>query len=296
MSAKRFLVMGAGEVGYHLAESLARDGHKVTVIELDKAKAERIKDQLDITVIQGNGAHRSSLEGAGVAESDLYMAVTSSDEANLIAAVLAEHLGAERSVVRVGSAEEVIIDRRIYEQVFGVDLLLSTQLLTTTRILNTIRGHNTMAVEYLAEGKVQLRKLHLDSDSPLVEKPLKEVDIPKGSLIAAIFRGEEAIIPSGEDRAEPGDDVLILGRADVISTTERLVSRAREEIGRVVIAGGGATAMSIAGILESLEVDVKIIEIERPRAEMLAQRFPDFEVLLGDCTDEALLRSERVGK
>lgn len=295
MTAKRFLVMGAGEVGFHLAESLSRDGHDVTVIELDPAKSERIKDQLDVTVIHGNGAHRSVLQGAEVGRCDLFMAVSSSDEANLIAAVLAEHLGARRSVVRVGSAEEVITDRRIYEQVFGVDLLLSTQLLTTTRILNTIRGHNTMAVEHLAEGKVQVRKLHLDADSPLVEKPLKDVEIPKGSLIAAIFRGDEAIIPSGDDRAEPGDDVLILGRTDVIATTERLVARAREEIGGVVIAGGGATAESIVAILESLDVDLKLIEIERPRAEALARRFPRVEVLLGDCTDEALLRAERVG-
>lgn len=296
MASKRFLVMGAGEVGFHLAESLSRDGRDVTVIELDPVKAERMRDQLDVTVIQGNGAHRSVLEGAGAGRAELFMAVSSSDEANLIAAVLAEHLGAQRSVVRVGSAEEVITDRRIYEQVFGVDLLLSTQLLTTTRILNTIRGHNTMAVEYLAEGKVQLRKVHLDADSPLVEKPLREIEIPKGSLIVAIFRGDEAIIPSGDDSAEPGDDVLILGRTDVISTTERLVSRARKKIGSVVVAGGGATAVSIAGILASLGVDIKIIEIDRARAETLAQRFPTIEVLLGDCTDEALLRAERVGK
>ena len=89
------------------------------------------------------------------------MAVSSSDEANLAASLLAKSLGARRTVVRVGAADELITHRQVYEDVFGVDLLMSTQLLTTTRILNLIRGHNTVAVEYFAGGKVQLRKIHL---------------------------------------------------------------------------------------------------------------------------------------
>lgn len=296
MTHRRYLVMGAGEVGFHLAQSLSREGHQVTVIELDPVKAERVTDQLDANIINGNGAHRSVLEAAGAAECDLFMAVSSSDEANLIAAMLAEHLGADRSVVRVGSSEEVITDRRIYEEVFGVDLLLSTQLLTTTRVLNKIRGHNTVAVEYLADGKVQLRKTHLEANSPLVQQPLKEVALPKGSLIAAFFRGAEAIIPSGEDKAEVGDDALLLGKTDVIGPAERMITQCPVELGMVVIAGSGQTGRAVARALAPLEVEVKMIEIDRQRAEQLASRFPRFEILHGDCTDETLLRAERIGR
>lgn len=296
MTPRRYLVMGAGEVGFHLAQSLSNEGHQVTVIELDELKAERVADQLDANIINGNGAHRSVLEAAGAGDSDLFMAVSSSDEANLVAAMLARHLGANRTVVRVGSADEVINDRRIYEEVFGVDLLLSTQLLTTTRVLNKIRGHNTMAVEYLADGKVQLRKTHLDADSPLVRHPLKNIDLPDGSLIAAFFRGDEAIIPSGEDKAEPGDDALILGKADVIGTSERAVTDCPVKLGSVVIAGGGLTGRAVARALETLDVSVKMIEIDRQRADNLASQFPSFEILHGDCTDENLLRAERIGR
>ena len=143
MTPRRYLVMGAGEVGFHLAQSLSRNGHQVTVIELDVAKSERVADLLDANIINGNGSHRSVLESAGAADCDLFMAVSSSDEANLVAAMLARHLGAPRTVVRVSGAEEVIIDRSTYEKAFGVDLLLSTQLLTTIRVLN--KTHSSRA-------------------------------------------------------------------------------------------------------------------------------------------------------
>lgn len=294
MKPRRYLVMGVGEVGFHLVKSLSEEGHEVAAIELDPGKVDRVKDHLDASIVIGNGAHRSVLEAVGASRCDLFMAVSSSDEANLVAATLAEHLGAKRSVVRVGSAEDVIRDRKIYEDVLGVDLLLSTQLLTTTRILNKIRGHNTMGVEYLAGGKVQLRKIHLDENSLLVQNPLKEVELPGNSLIVAYFRGDDAIIPDGDTRAKPGDDALVLGKSDVIGPAERMVSQCPEDPGSVVIAGGGATAVSIAQVLQDLDISVKIIESERQRAQYLSQKLPSCEVLLGDATDEALLRAERV--
>ena len=204
MERRRYVVMGAGEVGYHLARSLSQEDHDVVVIDRDPARVERIGEELDVLVVQGNGAHLPVLEQAGVGRADLFMAVASSDEANLSASLLAKRLGAERSVVRVGAADEVISHRQVYEEVFRVDLLMSTQILTTNRILNLIRGHNTVAVETFAGGKVQLRKIHLREGSPLTEKPLKDVNLPADTLVVALFRGEELIIPGGGDRAGRG--------------------------------------------------------------------------------------------
>lgn len=296
MRQKKYVVMGAGEVGFHLARSLSNDGHEVTVIELDPAKQERIEEELDVLVIRGNGSHPPVLKAAGVASCDLFMAVSSSDEANLAAAVIAKGMGAERTVVRVGVAEEVITDRQLYEELFGADLVLSTQLLTTTRVLNEIRGYNTVAVEYLANGKVQLRKIHLDGQSPLTHKPLRDVELPEGSLVVAFFRGDELIIPSGDDTARPGDDALILGKTDVISEAESMLASSPEVLGTVVIAGCGATGLAVAQALESLDVQVKIIESDRTRARDLASLLPRYEILHGDATDIALLRAERIAR
>ena len=297
MQSQRFVVMGAGEVGFHLARALSREGHQVTVIENDLEQKQRLDDQLDVSTVLGNGAHPPVLETAEVGRCDLFMAVSSSDEANLVAALVAKKLGAARTVVRVGVAEEVIQDRRLYEELFGVDLLLSTQLLTTTRILNQIRGHNTVAVEYLAGGRVQLRKIHLTADSVLTRSPLREIELPADTLVVAYYRGDELIIPGGGDKAEPGDDALLLGTSAAIAAAGRLATGGQEsEIGTVVIAGGGSTGGTVAKALEPLGVEVKILEHDRRRAEELAASFPRFRVLHGDMTDLAFLKSERIGR
>ena len=289
-----YVVMGAGEVGFHLARTLSKQGHDITVIDTDPAKLARIDDELDVLVVGGNGAHPPVLAAARVGDAELFIAVSSSDEANLTAALIAKHLGAARTIVRVGEAQEVIADRRLFEDLFGVDLLLSTQLLTTTRILNTIRGHSTVQVEYLAGGQVQMRKIHLDGDSPLTQKPLRELSMPTNTLVVAFFHGEELIIPSGDDRAEAGDEALILGTTDAIGLAEKMVSHGREVIGPVVIAGGGRTGHTVTRALSRVGAKVKVIERDRPRAKKLAAEFPNLEVIHGDATDMQLLRSERV--
>lgn len=296
MPKKRFVVMGAGEVGYHLARSLSREGRDVVVIEPDPAKRERVEEGLDVAVVPGNGAHLPVLRAAGVDRADLFMAVSSSDEANLAAAVMAKHLGARRSVVRVHVSEDITTHRRFYEDVFGVDLLLSTQLLATTHILNHLLGHNTVAVEYLAGGKVQLRKIRIEEGSILTRSRLRDLEMPRGSLVVAFFRDGELIVPSGEDRAVGGDDALILCRQEEIDRVERLLSTRPRELGTVVIAGGGATGQTVANALLGQAARVRIIELDRRRAEELAATLPGVEILHGDVTDLSLLRAERIAE
>ncbi len=293
--SERFAVMGAGEVGFHLARTLSQEGHSVVVIERDPVQRDRVEEALDAAVVLGNGAHVPVLEAAEVGNCDLFMAVSSSDEANLAASLLAKHLGARRTVVRVGVVEDVTTHRRLYEETFAADLLLSTQLLATTRILNHILGHNTLEVEYLAQGKIQLRRIHLEPGSILTQKPLKDVRMPVGSLVVAFFHGEELIIPSGEDRAQPGDDALVLCKTGVIDKVERMISTQKRSRGTVVIAGGGATSESVARALAKQVHRIKIIEKDRRRARELSRQFPKVEVLHGNATDSNLLRAEKIG-
>ena len=173
-------------------------------------------------------------------------------------------------------------------------MLLSTQLLAATRILNHILGHNTLAVEYLAKGKVQLRKIHLEGHSAFTRQPLRGVQMPKGSLVVAFFRDDQLIVPSGDDQAQPGDDALILCKSEVTHRVERMINPRFEKLGEVVIAGGGSTSFTVAQALRGQVEKVRIIEIDRQRAEQLAAQFPDFEVLHGDATENSLLRAERV--
>lgn len=296
-ATRRYVVMGAGEVGRHLALTLSSAGHAVTIIDQSDAKRQLVEEQLDVGFIHGNGSHVRTLEAADVARCDLFVAASSSDEANLAAALLAKRAGAPRTVVRLSTSEDITFHGTTYEQVFQADLLLSTQLLATTRILNHVLGYNTLEVEYLAHGELQLRKTHIEPGSILLEGPLASVRLPKQSLVLAFMSstGERRlVVPTGDDRARPGDDALIFARSSVIDEVERRISAHSKPLGLIVVAGGGQTARSVVGALRHRTRRIKWIEMDRKRAEELAAEFPTVEIVHGDATDPSTLAAEGV--
>jgi trk system potassium uptake protein TrkA len=294
MTKKHYAVMGAGEVGCHLARTLSADGHRVTLIDSDPAKRRLVEEQLDVGFVLGNGAHMPTLEAADVASCELFVAASSSDEANLAASLLAKRAGVAKTVVRVSKSEDITRYSQVYETAFKADLLLSTQLLTTTRILNSVLGYNTLEVEYLADGAVQVRTIRVEADSPLHRNRLADIDLPRGSLVLGFISEGEVRVPTGNDHAEPGDHALILGTSDVVNEVERRVSRNAHRLGHVVIAGGGQTAEAVAAGLEQSVGNIRIIEVNRSRAEELATRYPRYDIVHGDATDVSVLNSERV--
>ena len=294
MAKRHFAVMGAGEVGCHLARTLSAEGHRVTLIDNNPNKRRIVEDQLDVGFVLGNGSHMPTLEAADVASCELFVAASSQDEANLAASLLAKKVGAGKTVVRVSKSEDVTRYSEIYESAFKADLLLSTQLLTTTRILNSVLGYNTLEVEYLAGGAIQVRTTRIERGSPLHQKRLADIDLPRGSLVLAFITDGRVRVPSGNDHAQPGDDALILGTSEVIDEVERRVSRDAHRIGQVVIAGGGETAEAVAAGLEQSANSIRIIESSRSRAEDLAARYPHYDIVHGDATDVSVLSSERV--
>ncbi len=294
MPTKHYAVMGAGEVGRHLARTLSAEGHRVTLIDNDPEKRKLIEDQLDVGFVLGSGAYIPTLEAADVASCELFVASSSSDEANLVASLLAKRLGVPRTVVRVSQSEDITRYRNIYESAFGADLLLSTQLLTTTRILNSVLGYNTLEVEYLADGAIQVRTIRVEEGSPLHRHRLADIDLPRGSLVLAFISNGELRVPGGNDHANPGDDAVILGTTEVINEVERRVSLAPKRVGQVVIAGGGDTAEVVAAALEKSAKTIRIIEKNRTRAEELAALYPQHDIVHGDATDLSVLNSERV--
>jgi len=294
MDTRSYVIMGAGEVGRHLARTLSSEGHRVTLIDDDPNKQQLVEDQLDVAFVLGNGAHVPTLEAADVKSCELFVAASSSDEANLAASLLAKRMGAPRTVVRVATSEDVTRFGRIYEAAFEADLLLSTQLLTTTRILNSVLGYNTLDVEYLAGGAIQVRRIRVEEGSLLHERPLAEVDLPPGSLVLAFLAENELRVPTGQDRAQAGEDALILASSDVIDAVEQRISERARRTGMVVIAGGGSTAQTVAAGLERQAGTIRIIEADRQRAEALAARHPRYEIVHGDATDPSVLGSEGV--
>ncbi len=294
MEAKRFVVMGAGDVGSYLARALSSDGHVVTIIDLDEEKRGLVEEQLDVAFVKGNGSQVPTLEAAGVDDCDLFVAASSSDEANLAASLLAKRLGAPRTVVRIDASKDIAHYGRTYEQVFQVDLLLSTELLATTRILNLVLGYNTLEIEYLARGRLQIRKTVIGPGSILGERRLAEADLPTDCLVLAFLSDNRWTVPTGDSRAHPGGDVLVIAKTEAIDDVEKRISGDSQSLGLVVIAGGGSTGREVAAGLGHRVKRLMIIEANRSRAEELATEFPHCEIVHGDATDLSILAAEGV--
>jgi trk system potassium uptake protein TrkA len=266
----------------------------VTLIDSDPQKGRLVEEQLDVGFVLGNGTHVPTLETAEVADCDAFVAVSSSDEANLAASLLAKSVGAPRTVVRVKTSEDVTRYGRLYERTFQTDLLLSTQLLTTTRVLNHVLGYNTLEVEYMARGALQVRRTSVEAGSVLAEQRLADAKLPEDCLVLAFISNGRLTVPTGSDRAQIGDDALVIGTPEAIYEVERRVSRHARRLGLVVVAGGGATAQAVVAGLEGQAKRLKIIEANRQRAEELAAQFPWCDVVHGDATDMSVLASEGV--
>ncbi len=296
MERKRYIVMGAGAVGTFLAESLSEEGHSVTLIDLDDHRRGEIEERMDVAFVHGNGSHLPTLRLAGVAGCDLFVAASSSDEANLVAAHLAKREGALRTAVRVTTTEEITQHGRTYEEAFSIDLMLSTQLLATTRIVNHVLGYNTHEIEYLANGQLQVRKTEVGEGSVLRESPLSEVSLPPSSLVLAFVNGDRLRVPTGDDRAEPGDAALIFADAQRIDELEERINGRVARLGTVVIGGGGATAREVAKRLAPFAGRIKLIERHRARCEELAAEHPNYQIFQGDVTDPSVLSAEHAGE
>ena len=288
--------MGAGEVGCFLARRFSADGHGVTMIDPDPRKQRVVEEQLDVAFVLGNGSHVPALISAGAGVCDLFVAASSSDEANLAASLLAKRLGAPRTVVRVNVSEDITRFGRTYESVFAADLLLSTQLLTTTLILNRVLGYNTLEIEYVASGDLEVRRIAIDQRSRLMTSPLSEAQLPADCLVLAFVADGVVRVPSGQDHARAGEDALVIGKPGALDELERRLNRAPDRRGYVVVAGGGDTARAVIDSLVGQVGRIKVFERDRTRAEQLAAAHRQIDVVHGDVTDSTLLASEHIGE
>ncbi len=288
------VVIGAGEVGYHLARVLSGKDHDVVVVDTDRQRLTRIEEQIDVTTLMGDGSHVDVLRRAEVEACDLILAVSNRDEVNLVASRLAKGLGASRSVVRTSDLEAIVRRRGLYSSLFDVDFLLSTQLLTTSRIVEIVRQHHNHVIEEFLGGQVQLRRVMVASTSPAAGRAISDLGLPPQSLVVALFRSENVAVPRGDTIIQSGDQLLVAASSSRMPEVEQRFSQAPEDLGTVVVAGGGATAVAVSRALLNYPVRLKVIDRDKSRCQELAQILPQAIVLLGKATETALLQEEHV--
>ena len=295
----KIVILGAGQVGGSVAESLVSEQNDITVVDLEPQRLRDLQDRLDLRTVIGSGAHPTVLSEAGIEDADLLVAVTQSDETNLVACRLAARLfNVPRRIARVRATDYLGNDKVLGEDGFDVDLAICPEQILTDYIVKLVEFPEALQVLDFADGKVSLVAVRAYAGGPLVGHPLKDMrkHMPKiDTRIVAIFRGDRSIVPDGDTVIEPGDEVFCLAASGHIREVMRELRRMDRPVKRVMIAGGGNIGLRLAQALEE-KYSVRVIEHNKRRCELLAARLGGALVLNGDTTDEELLEDENVAE
>ena len=293
----KIVILGAGRVGTSLAESLVSEKNDITVVDLDAPRLRLLQDKFDLRTVAGSASHPSVLVDAGIEDADMLIAVTQSDEINLVACRLAAQLfNVPTRIARLRDGEFIANERILGPEGFCVDLSICPEQIVTEYIVKLIRFPEALQVLEFADGKVSLVAVRAFQGGPLVGRPLSELrkHIPDvEARIAAIFREDRPIVPEGDTVVQAGDEVFCLAATEDIREVLRELRRMDKPVRRVMIAGGGNIGLRLAQALEN-DYTVKIIEHNKRRAADLSERLQHALVLEGDVTDEALLDAENV--
>lgn len=292
----KVVVIGMGETGKYVASVLAQEKHDIVIIDDSAASLRRAEEGMDVMALLGHGASLQKLRRANAGSADLVVAVSGSNEINLLAAITARHLGAKRTVARVDSGDYLEEDHRGFSLKFlGIDLVINTRILIANEIYKLIKSVGAIAVEDFADNRIELLEIAIEEQQKIIEKPLRELHLPENSLVAAILRNEEMIIPNGSDEILPGDEIFVVGALSTIPKLEKIFGeKRRKQAQKVVIVGGGDVGYAVARLLEREEMSVLLIEQDAERCVELSNVLSKTVVLQGDGTDISMLRDEKI--
>ena len=293
----KIIILGAGRVGSSVAESLVGEANDITMVDLTADKLLLLQDHLDLRTVVGNASHPSVLVSAGAADADMILAVTQSDETNLVACKLAATMfNTPTKIARIRSADFLAHPEIFSPENFCVDFAICPEQIVTEYIEKLIEFPEALQVLDFADGKVSLVAVRAFHGGPLVGRKLQELrqHVPNvDTRVAAIFRKDRPIIPEGDTVVEAEDEVFFLAAAEDIRSVMRELRSMDKPVKRVMIAGGGNIGKRLARALEK-DYQVKIIEYDKRTSERLAAELHHALVLHGDATDEGLLESENI--
>ena len=293
----KIIILGAGQVGANLAESLVAENNDITVIDLDTSRLTLLQDRFDLRTVRGHAAHPSVLKQAGAEDADMLVAVTQSDETNLVACRIASTLfNVPTRIARIRSNDFLGLDPGILAEQFGVDDVISPEQEVTDTLRRLIEHPEALQVLDFADGKVRLVAVRAYHGGPLVGHELQEIKRHMPSLecrIPAIYRRDRGIVPKGITVIEPGDEVFFLARKQDIPSVMRELRRIERPVKKVMIAGGGNIGRRLAARIER-DYDVKVVDHNKAVSNLLAEQLHHTLVLQGDATDEELLEQENI--
>ncbi len=293
----KIIILGAGQVGGTLAENLASEQNDITVVDTDAERLRALQDRLDIGTVNGHASHPDVLRRAGADDADMLIAVTSSDEINMIACEVAHRLfRTPTKISRVRAAAYVSHDELFAPEALPIDVLIAPEQLVTKYIGRLLDYPGALQVLDFADGLVQLVAVRAYYGGPMVGRALR--DIPRhmpgvDTRVAAIFRRNRPIIPEGDTVVEVDDEVFFIAPSEHILPVMRELRRLDSNYRRIIIAGGGNIGERLASRIEG-RYQVKLIERSLARCKQISERLDRTVVLNGSASDRDLLLGENI--
>jgi trk system potassium uptake protein TrkA len=295
----RIIIVGGGEVGFALSRALLKD-HSISVIDSSSDVSKRF-ESLDVEFLSGSGTSADVFQRAGVARADLLIACTGLDEVNMVACAIATRLGTPRTICFVSrddfAGKESSADS--VREHFGIERLIWPEAQLAEEIERIIAAPGAIDAEVFAGGRIRLLEFRLESSSPLTLAPLASLHLPRGALVVAVKRRDSIEIPRGDTRLAAGDKIFVMGTPEAMGQVVPQIHGPgqKRQAQMVTIIGGGDVGFRLAQRLDALSgVELRVIERDKARGEMLAAELKRALVLQGDGTDLELLEAEEIGR
>jgi len=298
----KIVIVGAGQVGATLAENLARENNDITIVDINGSVLRALQDRLDIRTVVGTGCHPDVLVNAGIEDADMIVAVTSSDEINIVACQVAYslfHTPTKIARIRARNYTNPEYKNILFnDKHMPVDVMITPEQVVTDYIYKLIEQPGALQVLDFADGVIQLVGLRAVEDGPLVGQELRRLKEHMPNIdarVAAIYRKDRALFPTGDTVIEDGDEVFFIAAKKNIRKVMSELRRLEKPYHRLVIAGGGNIGFRLSKALED-NYNIKIIEYSTERAEFLSEQLDKTVVLRGSATDQELLLDENIDK
>ncbi|MDI6687895.1 MAG: Trk system potassium transporter TrkA [Desulfobacterales bacterium] len=294
----KVVIIGAGEVGFNVASRLVNENKDVVVIDKDHEAIRRVSDNIDAQVVTGSGSNPMSLDEAGIKDAEILLAVTDSDEANLVACLVADIISpSTKKLARIRNADFDQYHDTFRKHAPHIDTLINPEIEVVKTIDRMIHTPGVVDVGEFSDGRIKFIGIFLDKNARLAGISLSElssISEKQRPLIVAVIRGEKLIIPRGDDTLLGGDLVYFICEEEKLLDTLAVFDKHAEPVERVLIIGGGKIGTRLARLLDKKSVYTKIIEKNPDRCAKLAEQLNKVVVLHGDGSDQELLKEENI--
>ena len=291
----KIIIIGNGKVGFTLARQLSGEEHDLILIDKDADALRSADSVLDILCIEGSGASIQILHEAGVKDADLAIAVTGSDELNIVCCLIAKKLGAKHTVARVRSPE-YFREANLLKKEIGMDMIINPEYAAAQEISRVLRAPAAFSVETFARGLVEMIGFPIQEGDGLAGMSLFEYNKrhPNGVLLCAVVRGDEVYVPNGRFVPHVGDRAYVIGSQSEMNKFFRLLGRDSGRIKNISVLGGSKIATYLTWAVEKAGIKVRIVERDEERCLSLAEKLPGATVIHGDGTDNAVIEAENI--